>query len=422
LVKDAKTAKGYIAAAGKFGALAEDAKAAIAVADKIIVGIEDFIKSKLPDLPPCRHGFYTPVPPLQPGGKTYAVTFSTDSTKVCTYDDGTGVPTPIAFADEEGNPISTDGIPVAGGIPFGEGLPPVRRTGTTEPLTPPAVVARTEIPSAPVPAVLPTERVPDTSPPARVETPPPPTPPVPETPPPPPVTETTPPPPTVTTVDAPPPPTADTPPPTDTIIFKVRQAVLEGTPTGPQTPGQTVKLLPTEKPGHPGTGQSKTVRDTGFDQPPLQCTTDANGDCRTEILSEEREVYRLPVLVGRPKQTYRVDVNVRQTTGAVVETTGRRTKPDLAGTPRGADLVGSEFKIGNRTFARIRSYVDDGANFSLRAKFDRPGSNYEEDFCRDKEPGPPLGTQPTSFSTINNGLPSATIKVDLTARPGRIRP
>jgi hypothetical protein len=297
-------------------------------------------------------------------------------------------------------------------------------TAATTPTGTPATPSTTtpgQTPSSTTPETPRTPTTADTTPRTTAETPPPRTPETPPT-----TTAETPPP--ITTPETPP-STTTTETPTDTLIVKANRKALEGMAIAQETAGQnvqTAKLLP-KKPDHPRPGETKTARDTGFDKPPVQCTTGASGECRAAIPQDDREVYNLPVLVGRPKQTYRMDVDIRQASGGVIETTGQRTKPDLTGTPRGVDVSGSDFKIGNRTFTRVQSYVDEGAIFSLQAKFAR-GANFELDHCRDKEfrchdlQPSPSGMQPIAFSATNNDLPSAIVKLNEFNQRGRAKP
>jgi len=82
-----------------------------------------------------------------------------------------------------------------------------------------------------------------------------------------------------------------------------------------------------------------------------------------------------------------------------------------AGTPAGADVTYEEFSIGDRTFIRLvyeQAYgLDHDFDEQLKPVF---GESYEEDYCRDKQPGPPLGMKPPSFSALNHDLPENTIK------------
>lgn len=125
----------------------------------------------------------------------------------------------------------------------------------------------------------------------------------------------------------------------------------------------------------------------------------------------------MPTRITRLKQNYRVDVDVRNSTGAAVfEAASGRAPPELAGLPRGVYATAGVFRIGDRTFTRAQSFADAGARHSLRETFARRGSKYEEDVCRDKQPGPPLGMEPVNFSAIDNELPATRIKLLRSAR------
>jgi hypothetical protein len=201
------------------------------------------------------------------------------------------------------------------------------------------------------------------------------------------------------------------PPIPDTVFVKAKESVLQGEPTGKPLQGQTVKLLPPDKPDLPGRPETKTAHDTGFDKPPAQCTTGTDGDCKINVPPEERETYNLPSRPNRPRQNYRVDLDVRQTTGGIVETTGGLSVPDLDGAKSGVYVDGNNFKIGDRTFTRIQSRSDAGTNVSLRESFDKPGQKYEDDTCREKQPGPPFGMRPGSWSALNHDLPEASLSI-----------
>jgi hypothetical protein len=73
--------------------------------------------------------------------------------------------------------------------------------------------------------------------------------------------------------------------------------------------------------------------------------------------------------------------------------------------------VSDEIRIGDRVFVRVAVDVPANMKFSPRESFDRPGTHYEDDYCRDKQPGPPLGSQPDSMSALNQELPGAAIMV-----------
>src|SRR5262249_39077132 len=155
--------------------------------------------------PPKKSSMIFPGTPLRPTNQTYAVTFAGDSTAVCTFDDGTSVPAPIAFADDAGNPLDPDKLPPNTDIirPKTPETPPTPTADlppkTSE--TPPTQTAETP-PETP-PTTRPTETPPKTS----------------ETPP----TQTTEAPPPKTP-EIPPTQTTDTPPPSipDTVFVKAK--------------------------------------------------------------------------------------------------------------------------------------------------------------------------------------------------------
>ena len=197
--------------------------------------------------------------------------------------------------------------------------------------------------------------------------------------------------------------------------MKAKESVLQGAPSGNALPGQTVKLMPAEKPDLPGAGQSKTAQDTGFDRPPAQCTTGADGACKMDVPPQDRAHYGLASRAGQAKQNYRVDVDIRQTTGGVIETTGMRSKPDFPAGARGIAVRGDEFKVGNRSFTRVQSATDAGTKFSPRERYGQPGSNYEEDICRDKQPGPTVADG-DAHAGADQGIPRASLNFRKSSR------
>ena len=125
----------------------------------------------------------------------------------------------------------------------------------------------------------------------------------------------------------------------------------------------------------------------------------------------------MPSTDGKTGQTYRVDYDLPQTSGGVAETTGRPTEPDVTtGTPGGAKVIREAFKIGERTFVRLAYEQPHGLDHDFAEQF-KPifGDKYEEDDCRDKQPGPPLGMEPRSYGSLNRELPETTIKLGATA-------
>jgi hypothetical protein len=469
--------------AAALGHFAETLKTAAKEAEEALKAakskVEDYIKKTLPKLKPCDEkpggvkegpksikfifrgfGYYS-----RPGGNTYNVTFSGDSTQQCTFADGAGVPAPVEFADAKGNPLETYFDPKTGeSSDFGpdETPPPGWKkvipttdpkpkpgmwnlghqpelwvdpeTGQTKwvevgsdykPVDPPQgwveLVPRSE-PSKPTAETPPERSVTTTETPPRTTTP--------ETPRTPTTTET---PQAPTTTEAPPrtpdtPParTTDAPPTTptsddipSTVFVKANEEVLQGTPTGQPLASQTVKLL-AERPALPSSREIKTAQDTGFDKPPAQCTTGADGRCKFEVPADERPVYGLPVAdTAARRPNYRVEFNALKSSGGVAEITGR--KPATESAPADGNLASDLFNIGNRIFQRFGFNTPyesrEDVEASYRSAF---GDKYQVDTCETKKlPGLPLGIEPSSFNEPNHELSQATIKLGRTARYGR---
>jgi hypothetical protein len=324
-------------------------------------------------------GYYS-----RPGGNTYTVTFTGDSMKQCTYDGAPGVPAPITFADDDGNPTETSFDPKTGEL-----VPPSEPSKQT-----PETPTRTSEARPPhVPADTPS-KTPVTETPRTPDTPQP--------------TQTTDVPPTVPTTD-------DIP---STVFVKANEEVVQGGPTGQPLASQLVKLL-APRPALPGSGVSKTAQDTGFDKPPAQCTTGIDGRCKFEVPADERPVYGLPVMdtaVRRPN--YRVEFNALKSSGGVAEITGR--KPAAERAPAGGNLASDIFNIGNRIFQRFGFNTPyesrEDVEASYRSAF---GDRYQVDTCETKKlPGLPLGIEPSSFNDPSHELSQATIKLDRATRFG----
>ncbi len=210
------------------------------------------------------------------------------------------------------------------------------------------------------------------------------------------------------TEDVPEEPTSPIP---DTIFVKAKEEVLEGETAGSPIENQVVKLFPAEEPALPGTGESKEAEDTGFDKDPVECMTGAGGDCAMQIPADDRQAYDLPGADGEPGRNYRVEYDLPQDSGGVAETTGKSAAPDVkSGTPEGAGVTTEEFSIGDRSFIRLVYTLVYGVQHDFDEQF-KPvfGEDYEEDYCRDKQPGPPLGKEPLSYSALDRDLPEATI-------------
>ena len=327
---------------------------------------------KLKKLKPCpdEHGYY--VPPRPGGGEQY-VSYATDSTTYCTYTEAT---------------VATAVVSYDPGTPGNAGTTPAPQPG-----------GPTDTP--------------------RASTPPPATPDKPQTP-------AAPPPEPAKTVEVTPSTPDDTPSDIpDDVQLKVTQEVLEGGSTGGPLEGQTIKLTQTDKPELPATGGDKPVTrtDTGFDKPPAQCTTDANGTCSIAVRPSERTAYHLPALAKGEHRTYHLDLARPQTSGGVAEVTVRKDKID----PRALASIGSKvasttFKIGNRSFVRFSLATRYGIDPTLPAKLKEAyGPSYEEDLCQEKYPDGPADEVASAPASHDGELPGRRITLRRTAANGGLR-
>ena len=256
-------------------------------------------------------------------------------------------------------------------------------------------------------------------------------------------------PPEVTTTDKPkekpPATTTTTDKPKDepaqiTIIIKAKKAVLEGGQTGTELVGLVVRLDPVDEPELPITAtadaSNNTTQGTGtlgdgakspeianqdidYDKDPTQCTTGNDGECSFQLASVDASNFITSPTGQSPNKTYRVSFDVPQTKSGVIETTGSGTAQPIAlrDPPAGVTIKPEQVRIGDRTFTRFATTgtydVGDLIDW-LRKVY---GPEVKIDFCVDKQPGPPLGMQPVSFSALNQELPEARITFTPAAPP-----
>ena len=336
----------------------------------------------------------------RPFTETTVVT-GTDSETWCSYGDGVEMDTTLIANDEDGTPIE---VTTSEETTTSEPM----RTASEETTTSEEATTTSEATSEGTPATPGTPKV-AKGPPEETRT----------------LTEFTPETPKVTEGQPEQPPTTpetpkvtETPPkqppsPSTTILYKVRESVMEGQPTGTSIENQIVKLFPTDEPDLPGIG-SKEAEDTNFEADPVQGTSDANGEGKMQVPMKDRALYGLPSADAKSSQYYRLDYDLPQQSGGVVETTGKDANLDLkTGTPAGAEVTAEYFKIGNRTYVRLIYQQPYGLHHDFREQFARAyGPKYEEDICRGPEPAPPLGLQSGSLSALNHDLPQATVNFE----------
>jgi hypothetical protein len=197
--------------------------------------------------------------------------------------------------------------------------------------------------------------------------------------------------------------------------------VVRGEPTGQPLASQMVKLL-AERPALPSTRESKTAQDTGFDKPPAQCTTGADGRCKFEVPADERPVYGLPVTdTAARRPNYRVEFNALKSSGGVAEITGRKPGGTERAPTDGGNIASEIFNIGNRIFQRFGFNTPYESREDVEASYRQTfGDRYQVDTCETKKlPALPLDIEPSSFNEPSHELSQATIKLDRAARSGR---
>lgn len=357
-----------------------------------------------------------------PGGSTpgetisYSVPFATDGGAYCTFGEGTGVGGTVVTTGDDGTstPPTSSGGTDQGGTPPTPGRvvqrdPVTPDPGKTPDPTPTPVASPSPTPvSTPTPTETPKRPETPTPTPTPTETPK-----TPDTPTPTPTPTETPkkpddPPPGKTT-DTDIPKTPGDPP--VTIYIKASEAVLEGGQTGEPILNLTIKLVMKEKPGLPTTPENRTAQDKGFDKPAPQCTTGASGECKVNVSQEDRPLYTLEQRGSAPANNFRLEVNVMKHTGGVADVTGKQV-PNLTDVMTNGNVTVDSVKIGDRTYLRLGFNVPASVAENLVETFSRLlGIPFETDACLYKEPGPPLGSEPVSYSAINRELPASIVKL-----------
>ncbi len=203
-----------------------------------------------------------------------------------------------------------------------------------------------------------------------------------------------------------------------TIFIKATDEAMQRGQQATPAAAQEIALLPPTKPDLPGPHRTDTAendgQDIGFDKDPSKCVTGPDGQCKFEISQSDLQILGIPLASLNSHSNYRMDLDLPRNDGGIIETTGNRDKPNLSdGLPAGVIVTGLEVTIGDRNFLRLSSKAPGDSKFSLVQElswlFGRPVT---VDFCRDKQPGPPNGMQPRSFSALNQSLPEALLKLD----------
>ena len=121
-----------------------------------------------------------------------------------------------------------------------------------------------------------------------------------------------------------------------------------------------------------------------------------------------------------------MELPVRQSTGVVIRKSAAGLTPaqlaTLADAPEGVKVTRTDFKVGDKTYTRVGFDGPEAATAKATKKYaGRFGPDVQIDFCIDKQPGPPLGMTPVSFSALNSELPEATLGIARSAVAARRR-
>lgn len=201
-----------------------------------------------------------------------------------------------------------------------------------------------------------------------------------------------------------------------TIHFKATESVLQAGSHGDEVKAQIVKLIPSEIPDLPKIGGSKTEKaalDEGHDASPVTCALGKSGKCKAQMSGSQRKVYGLP---DNNLANYAADLNLKQNTGGVLQgesPAGVHSGTPHAGLPTTPLVTKSTFKIGDQTFTRFSvASADPALAAGLLASLGKTlGAKFETDQCGEKQPGPPLGMEPMSYSALGRELPQAMVSL-----------
>ena len=194
--------------------------------------------------------------------------------------------------------------------------------------------------------------------------------------------------------------------------------MLEGGQTGNPIAGQNIALFPF-KPALPVfDNPGPTGNDFGFNRDPARCTTQPNGGCNIPIQNDDRPLFGFPNDPNQPTNAFGMNIQPQKVNGGYL--TGNQPIPNFTPfLPNGVTpIVGDPLNINGETFTPIFF------NFPFNVPFDV--SNLQPqfpglliDFCFTKQPGPPLGMEPESYSALNHELPQASVTIERIRRTMR---
>lgn len=228
--------------------------------------------------------------------------------------------------------------------------------------------------------------------------------------------------------------------PRDVPVFvKAKTALLDGAATGvtagTAVAGQVIKFLDTTVTDMALPSEGGTKVDTAYAEDPLQCTTDANGNCKIDV--PDSLIRGDGVGFGSDMYTYTPGGKLPELLGIEFEVTPTQGQILKVDAPAGAGAKQDGAALEDAVIGALGDYkYDYTASLSLAgkdyysygntgygAKIDwnlSLGTTYDYavvvDYCRDKQPGPPLGWEPADYDE-GDAVASAVIHFDAEAQP-----
>lgn len=228
--------------------------------------------------------------------------------------------------------------------------------------------------------------------------------------------------------------------PRDVPVFvKAKTALLDGAAAGVTagTPvaGQVIKFFDTTVTDVALPSEDGAKVDTAYNEDPLQCKTDSNGDCRIDVPDSVitadgtgfgSDLYNyLPG--GKLPDQLGIEFEITPTEGQILKVEspvggGKKNADEELEVTIGGALDGFKYDYAAALSLPGKEYYSYGSkgfgdqpNWSMSL-----GTDYEYavqiDYCRDKQPGPPLGWVPQDYDE-GGAVPSAIIAFDAEARP-----
>jgi len=203
--------------------------------------------------------------------------------------------------------------------------------------------------------------------------------------------------------------------PTVTIYVKANESVIEG--GGGQTSavgGQSIRLIAPSvaDPALPRQGERD---DTDYSEDPMLCTTDDNGDCEINV-----DPYVMAQLTGQPLQDaqlasgYQMDIQTQDresqtmTTREPLSDAQIQAIENLAVEGDEINVTGLDWSVDLGYRYRMDYGLKLGYDWGSAVDYD----DIEDNVCRDKQPGPPLGWTPLE-PVPGEDLPRQTIRLEL---------